>query len=203
MKSSAILLRALLFVILAAAAAAAQNNEIAISAFGVMPSKTTGYGVQETGTKSGGGLFSYRHFGSAHSGLEVNYGFSENSNKYTNGINPASSVQTKQTEITGAYVFRLTRGAVQPFALAGAGLIFFRPTQDAINDADPNVSPTTHLGGLAGAGVDVSVRKHMALRAQYRVLVVESPDFYGQGYALHTNAPMFISEPSVGVVFKF
>jgi opacity protein-like surface antigen len=52
-------------------------------------------------------------------------------------------------------------------------------------------------------GVDYRLRKGLAVRAEYRSLVYESPDFFGGAVALHTSTAMQMREPSVGLTYRF
>jgi opacity protein-like surface antigen len=81
--------------------------------------------------------------------------------------------------------------------------VVFNPTSSATDSADPTVSRQYRPAFLYGAGVDVQVNKGMALRAQYRALVYEAPDFFGANVALHTSAAMQTAEPSIGIVYRF
>jgi opacity protein-like surface antigen len=201
MPRSALLLTAV-FLILASGIASAQSD-VSLNVTGNFANTVNGKGIEETATKSGGVLFSFRHF-SHHNGFEANYGYTKNSQKYSDQLgNSVASIQSSIHELTAAYVWRATRGAVQPFALAGGGFLMFSPTSSATDAAVPKISRNTRPAFLYGAVIDVAVSKKAALRAQYRGLIYEAPDFFGGAVAIHTSTAMRTSEPSIGIVYRF
>jgi len=202
MKRSVLLLT-VAFLISVGGIASAQTDISASVNDNFAPS-ASGKGLDEKVTKSAGFLFSYRHFSNSHSGVEVNYGFTKNSHILTNqsGVN-LSDVQANVHELSVDYVFHATIGPIQPFLLAGGGLLMFHPISNAKDQADPYISSKKRPAFLYGAGVDVRMTKKLSLRGQYRALVYEAPDYYGDQYALHTSAAIQAIEPSVGIVYKF
>ena len=204
MKHTAILLTGL-FLICACGIASAQQTDISANVLGVYTREASGSGLHETATKSLGMLLSFRHFPQQHNGLEVNYAYTKNSQRYTD-VSGAElkRVQAGIHELTGAYVYHITRGALQPFALAGAGFLIFNPTDSALKAAGAtSISRKTEPAFLYGAGTDIRVTHQLALRAQCRGLISKAPDFYGAALALHTGAAKQILEPSVGVIYRF
>jgi opacity protein-like surface antigen len=203
MRRIAVLLT-VIFLILASGIASAQQTDVSVNAIGTFTNSVTGKGLDETATKSGGALISFRYFPHQHNGIEVNYAYTKNSQVYTSLSGaPVTSVQSSIHEFTGAYVYHLTRGSLQPFALAGAGLLSFSPTDSAIKAADPSISRQTKPVFLYGVGLDFRATKNMALRAQYRGFIYQAPDFYGDQYALHTGSAMQMGEGAVGLVYRF
>lgn len=197
MKRSAVVLA---FLLLAVGIVSAQQNDLSLSAFGAFTSSVTTKNIYENATDSVGGLLSYRHFAHEHNGIEVNYGLTENSQR----LYPVTEVQTFVHEMTGAYIFHVTRGNLQPYALAGGGLLIFSPTAAALQAAYiPQLGHSMRPAFLYGAGIDYSVNKKLAVRVGYRGLLYESPDFFGQLYALHTSSMMHTMQPAVGVVYRF
>jgi opacity protein-like surface antigen len=197
-----VLLLTVVFLILVNGIASAQSD-VSANVTGAFANQVSGKGLNETATKSAGLLFSFRHF-SNHNGFEANYGFTKNSQKYTDQSgNSVASVQSSIHELTAAYVWRATRGAFRPFALAGGGLLIFNPTSSASDSADPSISRNNRPAFLYGVGVDVAVSKEVAVRAQYRGFFYEAPDFFGSAVAIHTSTAMQTAEPSVGIVYRF
>jgi opacity protein-like surface antigen len=198
-----VLLLTVLFLILVGGTASAQTD-VSVDLTAAIANKVNGNGLNETATKSIGGLVSFRHFSGHHSGFEVNYGYTKNSQKYTDQAgNSVAVVQAGNHELTGAYVFRATRGSFQPFALAGGGALVFNPTQSALDTADPSVSRQKRPVFLYGVGADIRVSEGLAVRAQYRGLIYEAPDFFGARVAVHTSTAMQTAEPSIGIVYRF
>src|ERR1700694_3280869 len=60
----------------------AGRSDVAVQAFGSFVKSTTDNGVQQGATNSGGVLASYRFFFSNSHGVEVNYGYSLNTQTY-------------------------------------------------------------------------------------------------------------------------
>lgn len=203
MRRSAVLLP-LIFLIFAGGIASAQQTEISANILGVYTNHVTGKGLAETATKSGGALLSFRFFPHEHNGVEVNYAYTKNSQRFS-ALSGASvtAVQASIHELTGAYVFHVNRGPVQPFALVGAGLLIFNPTDSATKTADPSISRQIKPAFLYGAGLDFRLTRQVAVRAQYRGFIYQAPDFYGEALAIHTGAAMQMAEPSIGVVYRF
>lgn len=204
MKRSAVLLTAI-FLLLAGGIASAQQSDISLSAIGVFTNSVTAKGLNESATKSGGALLSYRYFPHQHNGLEVNLSYSLNSQTFKDlSGKPVTRAQTNVYELTGAYVYHFTHGSLQPFALAGGGFLIFGPTSNTkYYTAEPSISRVTRPAFLYGAGLDYRLHKQLAVRAQIRGFIYEAPDFFGQSYALHTATAMRMVEPSLGVVYRF
>lgn len=203
MKRSALLL-AFVLLIFASGIALAQHSDVAVSGTGVFTNRITGSGLAQTATASGGFLISYRHI-AHHGGIEVSYGYTQNSQRYGGLFGSATSfvpIQTGMNEVTADYVYRASFGRIKPFALAGGGLIIFDPTSAGVNAAPVPISHQTRVAFLYGAGIDVGIVKFLALRAQYRGLFYEAPDF-GASPTLHTGSAMHSQEPAIGLVFRF
>src|ERR1700731_4164747 len=99
----------------------ASRSEVAVQAFGSFVKSTTDdNGVQQGATNSGGVLASYRFFFSNNHGVEVNYGYSLNTQTYGFATGPLG-VKSNQHEVTAAYVYRHALRHFTPFVEAGAG----------------------------------------------------------------------------------
>src|ERR1700687_5713080 len=75
------------------------RSAVAVQAFGSFVKSTTGNGVQQGATNSGGVLASYRFFFSNSHGVEVNYGYSLNTETYGLADGPLG-VKSNQDELT-------------------------------------------------------------------------------------------------------
>src|SRR5436853_7621359 len=82
----------------------AGRSEASVQAFGSFVKTTTDNGTQQTATNSGGVLASYRFFFSNSQGVEVNYGYSLNTQIYGLAAGPFG-VKSNQHEVTAAYVY--------------------------------------------------------------------------------------------------
>lgn len=186
---------ALLAVILAGTLAAQDGKStFTINANGILSGSSTGKGVVQGATNSGGFLASYRFDFQRFSGIEMNYGYTRNRQYYTIGNTMQSSVH----ELTGAYVLRLPFEKVKPFAMVGGGALVFNPTGSGnISSADTQTRPAF----LYGAGLDYQLFSHFGVRAQYRGLVYKAPDF-GVSY-VSTGGRTHSAQPSIGFFFNF
>lgn len=173
----------------------AGRSEVSVQALGSFVKSTTDNGVQQSATNSGGVLANYRFFFSNNSGVEVNYGYSLNTQTY--GL-PAGAfgVKAHQHEVTAAYVYRHPLRHFTPFAEAGAGGLVFDP-KDA-----PAASTQSRAAFVYGAGADFSLTKRVFLRAEYRGLVYNSPTF-DLSEAVGTDRVTHRAEPSIGFGYRF
>jgi opacity protein-like surface antigen len=203
LKSGAIL--AVLFLSVSFAAAQDYPLDVSVGAGPALSSSTSGNQTTQTVTKSFVGLATLRLNLSHKNSVEFNYGRVRNTQIY------ASSpyiyrIQDTLTEYTGDYVFRPFKWhGFRPFGLAGAGVLRFYPdykgiTINQIYTALPVVNQT-RASFLYGAGFDYRVTKRWAVRVQYRGFLYKVPDFKVGN--LFTGATGNLSEPSVGVVFRF
>jgi outer membrane immunogenic protein len=169
------------------------KSEASVQFFGTFVSSTWYQGVQQTATDSGGVLASYRFFFNDYNGVELNYGFAPGTQKYTYFSNVIGT-RADSDEATAAWVFRYPRHRVVPFGLLGTGALVF----------DPQNGPTTVQARAAfvyGGGIDVRFTERFFLRAQYRGLVYDSPDF--NTFYLGPERATHRAEPSIGFGIRF
>src|SRR4051794_2718542 len=118
-----------LLVAVSIAAGQEGRADVALSGTAVFTKDSSGNGLDQAVTNSGGVLGSFRYRFRDHSGLELNYGFTRNSQVYTNTT--AFTFQEQQAnihELTAAYVYQLHgRKRLNPFVLGGGGLLLFHP----------------------------------------------------------------------------
>jgi opacity protein-like surface antigen len=201
MKRSIFLLT-VVFLIVVSGIASAQQTDVSVNVSGVFTNQNNGSFLDRTATTSAGFLFSFRHFPYRNNGVEVSYGYTKNSQEYKDRFgNDIPPIQTSVHELTADYVLRANLGQFHPFALAGGGLLIFDPTSNAVDTAIIPISRQTRVAFLYGAGVDVQLAKALALRAQYRGLFYEAPDFGSSD--IHTGSAMHTMEPTIGIVYKF
>lgn len=206
MKRSLVPLTAVLLILIAGNAwAEDSSSDVSANITGVYTNQPSGEGLTQKATNSAGLLLSYRYFFNRYSGIETNFGYTKNSQVYADQFgNLLAEIQTGMYEVTGAYVLRAggRRAPVRPFALVGGGLLIFTPTNIATLTSLIPVASQNRPTFLYGAGVDIKVNREVAVRAQYRGLLYEAPDFQ-QPFALHSGAAMHTAEPSAGLVFRF
>ena len=169
------------------------KSDVAVQALGSFVKDKTENGVTHSASNSGGVLGTYRYYFGRHNGVEFNYGYTLNSQRYALDGNIAST-KAYSHEATAAYVWRLPLNRITPFALAGAGSLVFDP-KDIAGDA------LARPAFVYGAGADFNLSSRFFLRAQYRGLVYNSPtlDVSTVSAELLTHR----AEPSAGFGFRF
>jgi opacity protein-like surface antigen len=192
----------LLLLVSAAASGHAQESrqDISVSGSAFFEPSVTGNAVHSSGTGSLGALISYRYMLTPRSALEMNYGFTQFVQKYTTSFQPNERIHARAQEITGAYVYSLNFGNLNPFAEAGIGGLIFTPIQDyrtSTHDARQN----TNVGLLLGAGLAYELSPSFDIRAEYRVFGLKTPDFGFGNYK--TNKYEVISMPAIGIAYHF
>jgi opacity protein-like surface antigen len=171
------------------------RNEVTVQAFGSFLKTTNNNGVQQSATNSGGVLSSYRFLFNNYNGVEVNYGYSLNTQNYSLS-GTSVGVPSYSHEITAAYVVRRPMRHWTPFALAGTGALIFDPNNT------PGFSSQTRAAFVYGGGADFSLSSHFYVRAEYRGLVYNSPAFDSPALA-GTSRLTHRAEPSIGFGYRF
>jgi outer membrane immunogenic protein len=173
----------------------AGRQDVAVQAFGSFVTSTIQNGIDNKATNSGGVLASYRLFFTKHSGIEADYGYAENTQKYTS-LTGANGIKTNSHEISGAYVFRMPLRKFTPFVLAGAGALVFNP-KDYVG-----ASTQTRAAFVYGGGADFNLSHHLFMRAEYRGFVYNSPTYDLAGLS-GMDRVSHRAEPSVGFGYRF
>jgi outer membrane immunogenic protein len=175
------------------------RQELTIQGSGFFPKETTESGIASKPTYSGGVLAGYRFNINGWLAVEGNYDYFRNSQKYSTSAGSAF-VPTNVHAVTGLAVFKIpTSGLMKyylrPYALAGGGAMIFDPHD--IN----SVSKQTRGSFVYGAGADMPLAMHIAIRAEYRGFVYKVPDF---GLSpLRVDKFTHAAVPSAGLVFTF
>ena len=194
------LLGALLVCAAAVGNAQESRQDFSASATGVFGPEVHGLGVQENTLSALGFLASYRYSVTPRSGLEINYGYLQNSEKFTPPGRGTVYVHTRQEEITGAYVYSRNYHNFNPFVEIGVGGMIFTPIRDyATNQLD--TKQNTNIGGLAGGGLAYEISPSFDIRAEYRGFLVKTPDFGRADYK--TNRYEWLSLPAIGIAYHF
>ena len=168
------------------------KQDVSVQALASFIKNTTSNGVEQSATDSGGVLASYRYFFNKNNGVEVSYAFSTNTQNYGGAL----GIDTRSSETSAAYVFRLPLKHFTPFLLAGAGGVVFDPKDFT------GASTQARAAFVYGGGADFNVNAHIFVRAEYRGLVYNSPTFdlsplNGADRITHR------AEPSVGIGYRF
>jgi len=185
--------------VLASVPAVAQEggrSEVSVQAFGSFVTGTNSNGVQQSATNSGGVLATYRFLFTEHHGVEVNYGYSLNTQSYGLPAEPAG-FKANQHEVTASYVYRHHLWGFTPFVEAGVGGLVFDPTGGTSGG-----STQARAAFVYGGGGDFNLTKRVFLRAEYRGLVYNSPTFdFGPAQGL--DRVTHRAEPSIGFGCRF
>ena len=175
------------------------RSEISVQGTGFFTKDANGNGIRQQATDTGGFLLGYRYNINRWLAAEGNYGYDRNSQIYFGGT--GTRVQSNIHQITGSAVVKLPGFArIQPFALAGGGVLVFDPTGNAGGNF---AGATTETRGafVYGAGADYAFTRHISLRAEYRGYVYKAPDFNLAG--LNTDSWTHTAQPSAGIVVRF
>jgi opacity protein-like surface antigen len=167
------------------------RSEATAQALGSFVKQTNSKGVEQDATNSGGVLGSYRFFFDRHNGVEVNYGYMDNTQKYGQG-----RVDTNAHEFSAAYILQFPRKRWSPFVLAGTGGLVFDP-KDTIG-----ASTQTRAAFLYGGGADFNLTDHLFVRGEYRGFIYNSPAYDLTAWS-GLDRITHRAEPSVGFGWRF
>ena len=193
----------LLFLLLPFLAVASQAQEsrqdISVSVTGIFPPFITGNAVQQTGTNGLGGLLSYRYMLTPRSGLELNYQYAQNAQKYYTSFNRVR-VHDRMQEFSGAYVLNTTFKNWNPFLEGGPAAFIFSPLDDA-STTQIDVKQQTILGAMYGGGVAYELSPSFDIRVEYRGLLMKTPNF---GLEPQKTGRFYnVYNPVIGVAYHF
>jgi opacity protein-like surface antigen len=181
------------------------KNDATVSAIGSFEQSTSGNGVNQSATDSGGVLFTYRYFFTTHHGVELNYGYSRFSQQYTSlgtgaPFTGTLGIPADTHEATASYVFRFSPGRrVTPFLSAGTGALVFNPNSFTVGNVSGSTFATPDF--VYSAGADIALSHRVSFRLGYRGHVFEAPDFGVPG--IRTNSITHMAEPFGGLSFHF
>ncbi|MFN7943818.1 MAG: outer membrane beta-barrel protein [Blastocatellia bacterium] len=177
------------------------RNEVSVQGTGFVTRDSEQGGIRQHTTDSGGVLTSYRFHFNRWLAADGSYGYTRNTLQNFTSTG-AFNIQANVHQTTGALVLTSPRTffGFSPYALAGAGALTFNPTGKPggiVAGADRQTKATFVYGG----GADINLTRHLAMRAEYRGLVYQRPDF---GLAtLKSDATTHTAQPSVGFVIRF
>jgi len=150
-------------------------------------------------SRSGGFLVGYSYQFNAWTGVEGNYGYTRNIQDYSGTIGQ-SSIQANIHELTGSFVLHIPVRAtsVRPYVLAGAGALIFDPTDRSIVNG---LDRQTKAAFVYGGGLNFDITRNFGMRAEYRGLVYNVPDFTVS--SLHLDKVTHLAQPSIGFFVRF
>jgi hypothetical protein len=193
-------------------AAAHAQTDAALSIDGSFSSTTTGNAVKEIPSNSAGGMIELRHIVNPFVGFEATYALNRADQVYKAAalctLCVDIPVSANAHEITGDWVFSLRVAKLRPFALVGAGVLYYQPLQSIMfNRPAPTTGVTTPVF-VYGAGIDWGITRHLGLRLQYRGNFHNAPDMtkiFGPRVPLTGNGTVYTHtiDPAFGVYYKF
>ncbi|HWR16073.1 MAG TPA: porin family protein [Terriglobales bacterium] len=183
------------FLVCMASWAQETRHEVTVQGSGFFTKETSDLGITNKPTYSGGFLAGYRFNINQWLGVEGDYDYFSNSQKYINSTGTAL-VRTNVHAATGAAVVKIpTSSSLTPYFLAGGGAIIFDPR-------DTNLVETQSRGTFVyGGGVDLALTKRFTVRGQYRGFLYKTPDFEVSDF--RTDKFTHTAVPSAGLVFTF
>lgn len=201
-------LPALVFIVSIAGSGVAQNlrSEVSIQGTGNITKNSDNLDIPHEATKSGGFLLGYRYHLNRWFAVQGDYGYTRNTQKYFDPVFGFTGIQANVQQLTGeAVITAPSSSRVRPYALAGIGGLFFRPT-NSLNNSFVGVGNNTgnnqaKAAFVYGGGVDFDLTRYVAFRAEYRGLVYKIPDFQLPGLA--SDAFTHTAQPSIGLVWRF
>lgn len=182
------------------------RSEVSIQGTANVPRNQDSLDIPHEATKSGGLLLGYRYHFKPWFAVQGDYGYTRDTQKYFDPIFGETDIQANLHQLTGeAVITAPSRSRVRPYALAGIGALFFRPT-NSLNNSFFGVSNNsgnnqTKAAFVYGGGVDFDLTHYVALRAEYRGYVYKIPDFQIPGLAPDNFT--HLAQPSVGLVWRF
>jgi opacity protein-like surface antigen len=207
MRSKSVLAAvAFIFLFIASGIAQDYKSEVSVQGTANLPKNSDNLDIPHEATKSGGFLIGYRYHLNPWFAVQGDYGYTRNTQKYFDPFFGETDVQANIHQLTGeAVITAPSSSRVRPYALAGIGGLFFRPTNSLNNSfigiGNNTGNNQTKAAFVYGGGVDFDLTKFVALRAEYRGLVYKIPDFQLPGLASDNFTHM--AEPSVGLVWRF
>lgn len=174
-----------------AAAQTGRQSDIALSFYEAFTGTIGGNGNAQSPSNQAGGIIEARHIANPLVGYEIAYSFNRE-----NESNNFSSVESDAHEGSLDWVFSVPLLNFRPFVLAGAGVIYFRPSGGQVD-----TSSELQAVYVYGGGIDWTFVPHFGLRLQYRGNVYRAPDLLVA--ASSTNAFAHTAEPMFGAYFRF
>ena len=180
-----------------------QHSEFSVQYSGVFTHNFSNNPTRHLATNSGGILAGYRFQINNWEGLEVQYGFTRNGQKYITPATAAGSpavnnyITADMNQFIANEVLSTPRlGPFKPFVVVGGGVLDFIPRRQA------GLVLTHQLRGTFnyGAGLDLII-DHIGVRVEFQGLVFKIPDFGDS--ALATNKWTHVAQPSAGLVLTF
>jgi outer membrane immunogenic protein len=196
------MLAALVLLLSLGALAQEDRSEISIQGTGFYTKQSTGNGITQRPTDTGGFLVGYRYHFNRWLAAEAAYGFDRNTQQFLFPVG-RFGIQSDVHQATAGLVVNLPhskRWRINPYLLAEGGALVFNPTgrgSGFVSGVDSQARGVFAYGG----GADFTLSRHFLVRTEYRGLVYKAPDF---GLTtLNADVVTHTAQPSAGVVFRF
>jgi len=201
MKRNFLAILALIFLSAITAMSQEIRNEVSVQAAGFFTRDSSGQGVSQNTTQSGGILAGYRYRINRWFSAEANYGYNRNTEQYFSS-GRASRIQANVNSVTSDVVVNLPFRFHKflPYVLGGGGALIFKPTNN-LGGFVPGADAQAKGAFVYGGGGDYVITRRVSLRAEYRGFVYKAPDFGLSN--LNTDTWTHTALPSAGVVLRF
>jgi opacity protein-like surface antigen len=172
------------------------RSEINLQGGGVFARAVTEDGVHYKPTSAGSVDVGYRFYLTRWLGVEGDFDYFRNSQKYTTSTIVLSQ-KTNVAAVSGAAVFNLPNPLTKKFEsffMVGGGALIFHPE-------NTDTSFETKQAIVFGGGIDVPLGRHLAIRGQAKTFLYKAPDFGVPALKVDKFTQAMI--PSAGIVWKF
>ena len=192
------------------------QTDVAASVYGAFTGTSDGNGVTQSPSNAAGALLEVRHIKNPLVGYEATYAFNRANQTYTSdtvvscgipcgniGFSASTHVPSNAHEVTADWVVSFHLLNLQPFLLAGGGVLLTVPSASQSIGGNTTTQTQTQTKGVIvyGGGLDYGVLPHLGLRFQYRGNLYKaaqlSTAFSSSGQFIHT------AEPMIGAYFRF
>jgi len=150
-------------------------------------------------------LASYRFMLTPSSAIEGNFGITDHNLIGYTTPHGHYNVNTRNEEISAAYVRSFNFRKYNPFVEAGPSVLLFSPIRN-MTTTTLDAKRQTEIGLVYGAGIAYEISPSFDIRAEYRGIVTKVPTFGETGGApgnFTTNKWYNIYNPVIGVAYHF
>jgi opacity protein-like surface antigen len=163
-----------------------------------------------------GGLFTFHHAFKQYLGYNVNFSYSQFKQDFSvlggtisrngplpptiTGYEDVGSLNTRMYELTASYAFEGPRfKRLRTFGQFGGGALFFQPVSAYFAKEE------TRPAMVFGAGLEYGLSPHLFVRAEYRGLLYEGPDYrtYSTGNYPQQRLFAVTNVPAISLVYRF
>jgi len=149
-------------------------------------------------------LASYRFMLTPSSAIEANYGVTDHNRIGYTTPHGHYTVNTRNMEISAAYVRSFNFRKYNPFVEAGPGVFIFDPIRN-MTTTTLDAKQQLEVGAIFGAGIAYEISPSFDIRAEYRGMITKVPTFGETGAPANftTNKWYQIYNPVLGVAYHF